>query len=195
MRRKQILDAATEVFSIKGFANAEGDEIAKLAKLGKGTIYRYFKTKKDLFFSVVDRGLENLKDSVLEAMAREKEPLDKIKKAIETYLIFFEKHSYLIRIFIHEQSEFQKRIQKRYYQHYYEHVNKIKEVFKKAQTLGLIKKKIKPSVAIAILTDMLNNFIYTWQLTGEKYSLSEGFSLITEIYFTGVLEQKVKVNR
>ena len=192
MRQKQILDVATRVFSKKGFASTQVDEIADLAGLGKGTVYRYFKDKKDLFLSIVDRGIRDLKDLVLEAMAEEKEPLDKIKKAIETYLKFFEKHSYLIRVFIHEQSEFQKRIQKRYYQHYYEHVNKIEEIFKKAQTLGLIKKKIKPKLAIAILTDMLNNLIYTWQLTGEKYSLSEGFSLITEIYFTGILAQKGK---
>jgi len=98
----------------------------------------------------------------------------------------------LIRIFIHEQSEFQKRIQKRYYQHYYEHINKVEDVFKGAQSLGLIKKKINPRLAIAILTDMLNSFIYTWQLTGQKYSLSESFTVITEIYFTGILEQKGK---
>jgi len=192
MRQKQILDIATEVFSKKGFASTQVDEIANLAGLGKGTVYRYFKDKENLFLSVVDRGIENLKDLVLEAMAKEKEPLDKIKKVIEVYLKFFEKHSDLIRIFIHEQSEFQKRIQKRYYQHYYEHVNKLEEVFKKAQALGLIKKKINPRLTIAILTDMLNSFIYTWQLTGQKYSLSESVTLITEVYFTGILEQKGK---
>lgn len=192
MRQKQILDAATEVFSKKGFANTDVDEIANLAKLGKGTIYRYFRNKKNLFFSIVDRGIENLKNLVLEAMAKEKEPLDKIKKVIETYLKFFNKHSYLIRIFLHEQSEFQKRIQKRYYQHYYEHINKVEDIFKEAQTLGLIKGKMNPRLAIAILTDMLNSFIYTWQLTGGKYSLSESSSLISEIYFTGILEKKGK---
>jgi len=192
MRQKQILDVATEVFSKEGFARTQVDEIANLAGLGKGTVYRYFKDKKNLFLSVVDRGLEHLAHLVLEAMAKEKEPLDKITKAIETYLTFFEEHSNLIRIFIHEQSEFQKRIQKRYYQHYYEHVNKVEEIFKDAQALGLIKKKINPKLAIAILTDMLNSFIYTWQLTGQTYSLRESFSLITEIYFRGVLEQKGK---
>lgn len=190
MRQKQILDVAAEVFSKKGFASTQVDEIANLAGLGKGTVYRYFKDKKNLFLSVVDRAIESLKVLVLEAMAKEKEPLDKIKKAIEIYLKFFEKRSDLIRIFIHEQSEFQKRIQKRYYQHYYKHVNKIEKIFKEAQALGLIKKKMNPRLAIAILTDMLNSFIYTWQLTGKKYSLSESFTVITEIYFTGILEQK-----
>ena len=192
MRQKQILDVATHVFSKKGFARTQVDEIADSAGLGKGTVYRYFKDKKNLFLSIVDRGLESLKDLALEAMAKEKEPLDKIKKVIEIYLKFFEKHSDLIRIFIHEQSEFQKRIQKRYYHHYYEHVNKVEKIFKEVQALGLIKKKMNPRLAIAILTDMLNSFIYTWQLTGKKYSLSESFTVITEIYFTGILEQRGK---
>jgi len=192
MRQKQILDAAAKVFSTKGFARTQVDEIANLAGLGKGTVYRYFKDKKNLFFSVADRGIENLKDFVLEAMAKEKGPVEKIKRAIETYLKFFNEHSDLIRIFIHEQSEFQNRIQKRYYKHYYEHLNKIEEIFKEAQDLGLVKKMINPRLAIAVLTDMLNSFIYTWHLTGKKYSLSKGFSVITDIYFTGILEQKGK---
>ncbi|MBU4590614.1 MAG: TetR/AcrR family transcriptional regulator, partial [Candidatus Omnitrophica bacterium] len=192
MRQKQILDVAASVFSEKGFARTQVDEIADLASLGKGTVYRYFKDKKNLFLSVADKGIESLKDLVLEAMAKEKEPLDKIKKAIETYLKFFEKRPDLIRIFLHEQSEFQKRIEMRYYQRYYEHVNKVEEIFKEAQTLGLIKKKLNPRLAIATLIDMLNSFIYTWQLTGKKYSLSESFTVITDIYFTGILEQKGK---
>ena len=52
MRQKQILDVAAEVFSKNGYARTQVDEIANLAGLGKGTVYRYFKNKKQLFLSV-----------------------------------------------------------------------------------------------------------------------------------------------
>ncbi len=189
MRQKQILDVAARVFSKKGFARTQVDEIADQAGLGKGTVYRYFNDKKDLFLSVVDRGIENLKDLVLEAMANEKEPLDKIKKAIETYLRFFEGHSNLIGILIHEQSEFQKRIQKRYFDRYYEHINKMEEVFRQGIAKGQIKK-IDVRGAIGILTNMLNGLVYMWQIEGRKYPITEKLPMFLKIYFTGIVKDR-----
>ena len=189
MRQKQILDVAAGVFSKKGFARTHVDEIANLAGLGKGTVYRYFKDKKSLFLSVVDRGLESLKDLVLEAMAKEKEPLDKIKKAIEAYLKFFEKHSTLIGILIHEQSEFQNRIQKRYFDRYYEHINKMEEVFRQGIAKGRIKK-IDVKGAVGILTNMLNGLVYMWQIEGRKYPIAEKLPMLLKIYFTGIARDR-----
>jgi AcrR family transcriptional regulator len=175
MRQKQILDVAAEVFSKNGYARADID--------------RYFKSKKKLFLSVVDRGIESLKDLVLEAMAKEKEPLDKIKKAMETYLQFFEEHSNLIGILIHEQSEFQKRIQKRYFDHYYEHINKMEEVFRQGIAKGQIKK-IDVREAVGILTNMLNGLVYMWQIEGRKHPIMRKFPMLLKIYFTGIVGDK-----
>ncbi|MCK4810309.1 MAG: TetR/AcrR family transcriptional regulator [Candidatus Omnitrophica bacterium] len=187
MRQKQILDVAAEVFSKNGYARTQVDEIANLAGLGKGTVYRYFKDKKNLFLSVADKGIENLKDLVLEAMAKEKEPLDKIKKAIEAYLKFFEDNSSLIGILIHEQSEFQKRIQKRYFDHYYEHINRMEEVFRQGIAKGQIKK-IDVRGAIGILTNMLNGLVYMWQIEGRKYPIVERLPMLLKIYFSGIVK-------
>ena len=125
-RKNQILDVASLIFSKEGFAKANTDEIAKRANLGKGTIYRYFKNKKELFLSVVDRGLDKLKDSILIEVEKTDDPLKKIENAIKAYLSFFEKNRNLIGILIHEQSSFQKRIAKRYFEHYYGNVKRIK---------------------------------------------------------------------
>jgi AcrR family transcriptional regulator len=52
-RRKQILDAAYQVFASKGYAAATIADVAQLLRLGHGTIYRYFDNKLDLFMAVV----------------------------------------------------------------------------------------------------------------------------------------------
>ncbi|MCK5305801.1 MAG: TetR/AcrR family transcriptional regulator [Candidatus Omnitrophica bacterium] len=187
MRQKQILDVASDVFSKNGYARTQIDEIANIAGLGKGTVYRYFKDKKNLFLSVADKGIEDLKDLVLEAMAKEREPLDKIKKAIEVYLRFFEGNSSLIGILIHEQSEFQKRIQKRYFDHYYEHINKMEEVFRQGIANGQIKK-IDVRGAIGILTNMLNGLVYMWQIEGRKYPIVEKLPMLVKIFFSGIVK-------
>ncbi|TCP58305.1 TetR family transcriptional regulator [Tumebacillus sp. BK434] len=49
----QILEAAMKVFSEKGFSAARTSEVAKEAGVSEGTIFNYFKTKKDLLTSMV----------------------------------------------------------------------------------------------------------------------------------------------
>lgn len=52
-RPAEIVQAAYEVFSEKGFAAARLDEIAKRAGVSKGALYLYFETKQDIFEAVV----------------------------------------------------------------------------------------------------------------------------------------------
>lgn len=48
-----ILQAAIEVFSDKGYSGAATSEIAQKAGVAEGTVFRYYKTKKDLLLSIV----------------------------------------------------------------------------------------------------------------------------------------------
>lgn len=57
-RPRQILGAALDVFAEKGFARATMDEIAEAAGITKGTIYLYFKSKKDLLLEVIRAEME-----------------------------------------------------------------------------------------------------------------------------------------
>ena len=59
-KRLAILDAAAEVFSRKDFHDVLTDEIAAEAGVGKGTIYRYFRSKDDLYFATLVRGFDQL---------------------------------------------------------------------------------------------------------------------------------------
>lgn len=53
-RRQQILEAALQVFSTKGFHKATNKDIAEAAGgISPGLIYWYFKDKEDLFLSIV----------------------------------------------------------------------------------------------------------------------------------------------
>jgi len=51
-RRAQILEAAAALFSEKGFHSATTKEIAAAAGVSEGTLYNYFKDKRDLLISI-----------------------------------------------------------------------------------------------------------------------------------------------
>jgi TetR/AcrR family transcriptional regulator len=73
LRTESILEAAKKVFFAKGYARATMDEIALEAEISKPTIYQYFKSKDDLFYSLmlpvvaeIGKELENVKNRLAE---------------------------------------------------------------------------------------------------------------------------------
>lgn len=52
-KQARILAAAIEVFAAKGYAGSSTSEIAQLAGVAEGTIFRHYRTKKDLLVSIV----------------------------------------------------------------------------------------------------------------------------------------------
>ncbi len=54
-RKSQILNAAEDVFTQKGFEEARMDDIALETGLSKGTLYLYFKSKDDIIIAILDR--------------------------------------------------------------------------------------------------------------------------------------------
>jgi AcrR family transcriptional regulator len=63
-RPAEIINAAIDVFSERGFANAKLDEVARRAGVVKGTLYRYFDSKEALFRAVVQHLITNHLQSV-----------------------------------------------------------------------------------------------------------------------------------
>lgn len=56
-RPAEIIDAAMDVFAQNGFAAAKLGDVAKRAGIVKGTLYRYFDTKEELFRAVVQHAV------------------------------------------------------------------------------------------------------------------------------------------
>jgi AcrR family transcriptional regulator len=59
-RRKQILDAATQVFAEKGFHRATIKDIARVAGIADGTIYTYFPSKTAMLLAILHRLNESM---------------------------------------------------------------------------------------------------------------------------------------
>lgn len=88
-RRDGIINAARQVFAYKGFTNATLDEIADLAEFGKTSLYNYFKTKEELFESVITASFEEVKAIARQTLATD-EPFEvKIRRFAELELLHF----------------------------------------------------------------------------------------------------------
>ena len=111
-RQAMILDAALDMFARHGYESCDVDKIAAHAGIGKGTIYRHFPTKENLFVSLVDRGyalldeqLRYLDESIKDAADFVSALEENMTKELTLYVDFFIDNPEYYRILMVERPE------------------------------------------------------------------------------------------
>lgn len=62
-RRQEIVEAAAKSFSLFGYKATTMDQVAKIANVGKGTIYTFFSNKEELFQAIVLKMIREMRDA------------------------------------------------------------------------------------------------------------------------------------
>lgn len=114
-RREEILRHAVVHFAHSGYAEADLDAIAADVGCAKGTLYRYFHSKEDLFTSSVDLVMRKLLDAT--SKADSEDPLEQLEHAIRAYLEFFAAHPEYVELLIQERAAFRDRKKSTYFEH------------------------------------------------------------------------------
>lgn len=108
-RQIAILDCAARVFGERGFAGTDVQVIADEIGVGKGTVYRNFGTKDELFLAAVDREINMLSSGLIGLANAELDPLDALKAAVRGYLEFFDDRPWAAELVILERANFRHR--------------------------------------------------------------------------------------
>lgn len=91
--RKKIIISAGQIFSRYGFRKTTMDEIAKALKMGKSSVYYYFKSKEEIFEAVVLHEANILRNELTTAIKSVESPADKMRKYVFVRMKSFEKLS------------------------------------------------------------------------------------------------------
>lgn len=103
-KQEEILAAASKIFAARQYHEVLCDEIAAEAGVGKGTIYRYFRTKEDLYFSTILHGYEAVNESLASAIAAETSPEKRLERiALELLRYFWERRYFYALLYRNEQ--------------------------------------------------------------------------------------------
>lgn len=100
LRREEIIAAAVKVFSRKGFDAARAEDIAHTAKIAKGTLYLYFRSKEALYAAAIAHGVQKLQALSAERIGAERAFRDKLCAAITVRLHFWTEHEALYRLLL-----------------------------------------------------------------------------------------------
>ena len=188
-RREEILAMATLVFAEHGFRNTDVQIIADALGIGKGTIYRYFPSKKDLFLGAADRGMRLFLERLETEADKSTEPLQRMENVIHAYLAFFDENPGLVELIIQERAEFRDREKSTYFLYCESRRDKWHEAFRNIHRLGLARE-LSPESMFENISNLLYGTMFTNFFAGREKPCDEQARDIIDIFFNGILKDR-----
>jgi len=108
-KEQAIREAAARVFSGRPFHEALIDDVAARARVGKGTIYRYFQTKEDLFFAAILHSFDELSAALAVSLERETSPVKRLERIAREVLSFSWERRDLFALLLSDERRFPER--------------------------------------------------------------------------------------
>jgi AcrR family transcriptional regulator len=187
-RREQILDGAARLFARDGYSEADMQVLADTLHVGKGTLYRYFASKRDLFLAAVERVLCQLRQRIDASTAAVADPLDRIAQAIRTCLGFCAEHPEFVELLIQERAHFKDRTKLTYFENQEEHVERWRAVYR-----GLIAEGRVRDMPVERITDVVSDLLYGTMFinyfNGQRKPVEEQARDIIDVVFLGILSE------
>jgi len=97
-RRRQLLDAALEVFVARGYHAAAMDEIADRAGVSKPVLYQHFPGKQELYLALLDESVERLIEGLRTALRSNPDNRERVNATFAAYFGYVAEHSGTFRL-------------------------------------------------------------------------------------------------
>lgn len=97
-RKRQIIEAAGRSFATFGYKATTMELVAKLAGVGKGTIYTFFETKEELFGAIIESFKQELRNVAEEAIDRDLPFFDNLANVLNRILVYRDQHALFVKL-------------------------------------------------------------------------------------------------
>ncbi len=193
-RHDEILSAAAALFAERGYAGTDIQVVADVIGVGKGTIYRYFPSKEQLFLTAAELGMRRIREAVDAAIAHVVDPLDRIATAITAYLGFFDQHPEFAELLIQERAVFKDRKKSTYFEHREANIGRWRRLYSDLMADGRVR-----TMPVDRITNAISNLAYgtmfTNFLAGRTKPLAVQASEIVDVVFHGILTDPERKRR
>ena len=204
--KRFILQAAENVFVQKGYRLATVDDIADEAQFSKATIYRYFKSKSDIFFEIIYSTVEESYEGIKKIQARELSAEEKLKELIGFIVSTYHKKKNLSRILFMEKTAVKKLIKTEagiHTSHHDFHPEISPRIKSQMEQISIvIADIIREGVdagefrdvdvhdASIVLGALLRGFYFRGPIQAKKYSIKETIDMLHSFFLNGIKKQK-----
>lgn len=183
--RSAIIKAAQDIFAKFGFKKTTVNDIARAAHKAKSSIYRYFKSKEEIFQTIVEKESQTLKEKIEKSTNAQNNPEKKLRtyvitrmKVLKNLVNFYSalKDEYL------EHFVFIEKIRKKYLE---DEIHVIKKILKRGVKQGAFVIEDLELTAFTIVV-ALKGLEYPLVQESEILNTDQGIDSLLKILFNGI---------
>jgi TetR/AcrR family acrAB operon transcriptional repressor len=189
--RQDILRAAFDIFSRKGFMRTTLSNVASAAGVTRGAIYWHFKDKLDLFLALAEEieAAAAVRPDDLEKLLVQS--LDDLKREVLNFLAHFEKNDRYAIFYemVNHNTEYTEELEPvrtRQREVQREFLRTVEEVFGQLRSRGAVRTDLDPSHAALSLIAFVVGLIDIWLSDRQSFCITEVASVLMDDFFRGM---------
>jgi len=191
-QRQEMLAAALELFSQKGYHNVSMHEIAEKAEFAIGTLYKFFQNKEELYKTILLERCDDFEAAFQRAMAQADDEVEKLRQYVRFRGDRFRHNLPFVRLFLAEsrgisfnlKAGLDDEVRKRYY----DILKKLAAVFACGIDNKRFKKIADPYYLAVALDSAIDASLLLWVDAPERHPYPEDPDAILAIFFKGLME-------
>lgn len=160
MDREQILDAAAQIISQKGFHAASMQDIAEAVNLQKASLYHHVSSKQEILFDLLDQALDLLTERVSAVFSQELSIEEKLCQGMRVYLVSLADNADLAVVLLLEHRSLDPEYRERHIPRRDRFERLWRELLQEGISTGIFRETDPALAAKALLGTM--NWTITW---------------------------------
>ena len=191
-QRQEMLAAAIELFSEKGYHNVSMHEIAEKAEFAVGTLYKFFQNKEDLYKSLILEQSDRFHEALTKAIEEADDEIEKLRNYVKAKGRVFMDNVFTIRLYFAEtrgasfniKAGLDSKIRERYCRF----LHTLASVFESGMKKKLFQKIAEPYHLAVALDSLCNAFLFLWLELPERHLYPVDPDVILNILFKGLVD-------
>jgi AcrR family transcriptional regulator len=194
LRKEEILTEAARLFAERGYSETDTQLLAETIGVGKGTVYRYFPSKRELFLAAVDRVMRMLRERIDQGIEEIDDPLKRIERGVLEFLSFFAEHPAFVELLIQERALFKDRKRPTFIEHRLVNLQRWRDMYRGLIAAGRVRD-ITPEGITEVVGNLLYGTIFMNYFSGQAESADKQAQDLTGILFNGILSAQERAQR
>ena len=187
-RTAGILEAARKVFAKKGFNGATVDDVATAAGVAKGTVYLYYRSKREIYFAALKFGIEQMYSALVDELRSRSTTEQKLRALIAAKLAYFDENRDFFKIFYSELGKFPIHpgaIDAEFKRLYLEQARLVESILKEGVRNKTLRSVRTEQAALAI-SDIIRGVVTHRLLGWSKSTFSQDVDFIFDLIWKGI---------
>ena len=193
-RREAILAAATDLFAEHGYSDAVTQALVERLQIGKGTLYRHFPSKRDLFLAAADRVMRKLRERIDAKADGIDDSLERLSRGLVAFLGFFDESPHYAELLIQERALFRDRKTPTYLEHRKANVVPWHDRYRVLIAEGTIRD-IPVERITDVISDLAYGTVFTNYFAGDHKPFEAQAKDILDVVFFGILSDAERHHR